>query len=192
MFMFPLRIRFHQSAGTQLAGGTIPPGRRHGQGADGTEVAVQTQIESMDKNVLDADPAQPGQFVARSQGQTQLHAVYRGKEVVCQGVGFGQAFRERQSRRYNASTNDHFDMTIEVLAASSEGELEYRVYAEGEPAPRRTGCRTSREGDTRKATLRSDPDELWPGRQSYHLVIEARDKTPSNVQKYPLTLVPDG
>ena len=60
--------------------------------ADGTEVAVQTPIESMDKTVLDVDPAQPGQYVARSQGQTQLHAVYRGKEVFAKVSVSGKRF----------------------------------------------------------------------------------------------------
>ena len=84
-----------------------------------TEVAVQAQIESMDKNVLDADPAQPGQFVARSQGQTQLHAVYRGKEVFAKVSVSGKRFQS-VNRRTTASSNDQFDMTIEVLAAAAK------------------------------------------------------------------------
>ena len=100
------------------------------KGADGTEVAVQAQIESMDKNVLDADPAQPGQFVAQSQGQTQLHAVYRGKEVFAKVSVSGMRFQNVKASHHRID-KEHFDETIEVLAAGSEGELEYRVYAEG-------------------------------------------------------------
>ena len=78
-------------------------------------------------------------------------------------------------------------MTIEVLAASSEGELEYRVYTEGE-SPKDEWVPNQPKGDTAKATLRSEQMSYGSG-DTYHLVIEARDKKTKNVQKYPLTLV---
>ncbi|MGO9109380.1 MAG: Ig domain-containing protein [Thermoguttaceae bacterium] len=155
--------------------------------ADGTEVAVQTPIESLDKNVLDADPAQPGQFMARSQGQTQLHAIYRGKEAFAKVSVSGRRFESVRSL-HNRIDHDHFDMTIEVLAAGGEGELEYRVYPEGEANPKENWVPNQPEGNSRKATLRSDPLSYGSGEQ-YHLVIEARDKNTKSVQKYPLTLV---
>ncbi len=52
----------------------------------------QAQIESMDKNVLDVDPPNPANFVARAQGQTQLQAVLSRQGGLCQGFGLGQAF----------------------------------------------------------------------------------------------------
>ena len=137
----------------------------------------------MDKNVLDADPAQPGQFVARSQGQTQLHAVYRGKEVFAKVSVSGQRFQSVKST-YNRKDKD---VTIEVLAAGSEGELEYRVYEESDANPKENWVPNQVEGDSRKATLRSDPLSLQ--RDEYHMVVEARDKATKTVQKYPLTLV---
>ena len=66
-------------------------------------------------------------------------------------------------------------MTIEVLAAGSEGELEYRVYAEGEANPKENWVPNQPEGDSRKVTLRSDTMN-YGRRPEYHLVIEARDK----------------
>ncbi len=155
--------------------------------ADGTEVAVQTPIESLDRNVLDADPAHPGQFIARSQGQTQLHAVYRGKEVFAKVSVSGLRFQSVRST-HNRIDADHFDMTIEVLAAPSEGELEYRVYTEGEANPKDNWVKNQPDGNFRKANLRSDPLSYASGDQ-YHLVIEARDTSTKSVQKYPLTLV---
>jgi hypothetical protein len=156
--------------------------------ADGTEVAVQAAIESLDKNVLDANPAQPGQFVARSQGQTQLKAVYRGKEVFAQVSVSGKRF-ETVKPVHNHVDKDTFDMTIEVLAAAAEGELEYRVYDARNPNPEDKWVPNVAEGsDKRKVTLRSDRIRYDSGDQ-YNLVIEARDKKTQSVQKYPLTLV---
>ena len=151
--------------------------------ADGTEVAVQTPIESLDKNVLDADPAHAGQFVARSQGQTQLHAVYRGKEVFAKVSVSGKRFESVKSS-HNRIDKEHFDMTIEVLAAGGEGELEYRVYAEGEASPKENWVPNQPEGDSRKVTLRSDPLNYSQG-DEYHLVIEARDKNTKSVREVP-------
>ncbi len=153
------------------------------EGADATEVAVQVLPESLDKTVLDADPAHPGQFIARSQGQTQLHALYRGKEVFAKVSVSGKRF---ESVRATYNDNEK-DVTIEVLAAGGEGELEYRVYAEGN-APKENWVPNQPEGDARKATLRSDPLNI-NDKDEYHLVIEARDKKNASVQKYPLTLV---
>jgi hypothetical protein len=152
------------------------------RGADGTEVAVQAPIDSLDKKVIDADPSTPGQFVAKSQGQTQLHAIYRGKEVFAKVSVAGQRFQNVKSS-YNRGDKT---MTIEVVAAPGEGELEYRVYEEG-AAPKETWASNQPDGDARKATLVSDP--LSSDKEEFHLVIEARDKATKSVQQYPLTLV---
>ncbi len=153
------------------------------QNANGGEpVAVQAPIESLDKNVIDADPSAPGQFVAKSQGQTQLHAIYRGKEVFAKVSVSGQRF---QSVRSSFNRGDK-TMTVEVVAAPGEGELEYRVYEEG-ATPKESWASNQPDGDARKATLVSDP--MSTDKEEFHLVIEARDKATKSVQQYPLTLV---
>ena len=153
------------------------------QNAGGGEpVAVQAKIESLDPNVIDADPSSPGQFVAKSQGQTQLHAVYRGKEAFAKVSVAGQRFQSVQSS-YNRSDKS---VTIEVSAAAGEGDLEYRVYEEG-AVPKENWVPNQAEGDTRKASLRTEP--LDTSKDEFHIVIEARDKAGKSVQKYPLTLV---
>jgi hypothetical protein len=148
----------------------------------GEKVAVQVPIESLDKNVIDADPSSPGQFTAKSQGQTQLRAVYRGKEVFAKVSVAGQRFQSVRSS-YNDSDKS---VTIDVSAAASEGEIEYRVYEDGVPPKENWVPNNQQEGDARKATLRSDPITDKP---EVHLTIEARDKATKSVQKYPLTLV---
>jgi hypothetical protein len=155
--------------------------------ADGTELAVQTLPESLDQNVLQIDPAKPGQFIARSQGQTQLRAVYRGREAFARVSVSGKRFESVKSM-HNRIDREHFDMTIEVLAASGEGELEYRVYSEGEASPKETWVPNQPDGDSRKVTLRTDP-LTYGQNEEYRLVLEARDKNTKSVQKYPLTLI---
>ena len=113
------------------------PAGASAQGIGSEPVAVQAKIASLDPNVIDADPTSPGQFAAKSQGQTQLHAVYRGKEAFAKVSVAGQRFQSVQSG-YNRGDKS---VTIEVAAAAGEGELEYRVYEEV-PCRRRTGCPT--------------------------------------------------
>ncbi len=122
------------------------------QAASGGEpVAVPAKITSLDANVIDADPAAPGQFVAKSQGQTQLHAVYRGKEVFAKVSVAGQRFQSVRSS-YNRGDKT---ITIEVAAAPGEGELEYRVYEEG-TTPKDNWASNQPAGDARKATVVTD------------------------------------
>ena len=64
-------------------------------------------------------------------------------------------------------------MTIEVLAAAGEGELEYRVYDEGERSPKENWVPNQPDGDSRKVTLRSDALSYNAG-DTYHL----RDRGP--------------
>jgi len=155
--------------------------------ADGVVVAVQTAIDSLDKNVLDADPAQPGQFIARSQGQTQLHAVYRGMDMFAKVSVSGKRF-EVVNPALNELSNDQFDVTIEVLAAPAEGELEYRVYSAEDAGPKENWVPNQADGENRKVILRSEAMNYGPRGQVYHLVLEARDKATKRVEKYPLTL----
>ena len=153
--------------------------------ADGTEVAVQVPVESLDKNVMDADPAHPGQFIAKTQGQTQLHAVYRSREVFAKVSVSGKRFET-----VNPSLNelgDKFNVSIEVLAAAAEGELEYRVFPAG-AAPQENWVSSQPDGDHRKTTLTTDTMDFGPRGQIYHFVLEARDKATKRVEQYPLSL----
>jgi hypothetical protein len=160
-----------------------------GKGADGQKVAVQAQIESMDKNVVDADPAQPGQFVAHSQGQTQLHAVYRGKEVFAKVTVSGRRFETVTPTLNNLPGNNaQFDVAIDVLAAASEGELEYRVFAKDANPADNWVKNGPAEGEKRKVTLTSDKLNFGPRGQIYQLVLEARDTATQRIEKYPLNL----
>jgi len=163
-------------------GQKVSPAVMSQSGSGAESVAVPAQVESLDTKVLGADPASPGQFVAISQGQTQLHAVYRGKEAFAKVSVAGQRF-ESVTSSYNREDKS---VTVTVMAAQGEGELEYRIYAEG-AAPQENWAANQPAGDARKAELRTDP--LDTSKDEFHLVIESRDKATRAVQKYPLTLV---
>jgi hypothetical protein len=163
-------------------GQKVTPAVMAQSGSGAEAVAVPAQVESLDTKVLNPDPANPGQFIAVAQGQTQLRAIYRGKEAFARVSVTGQRFESVRSS-YNPGDKS---VTVTVMAAQGEGELEYRVYAEG-AAPQENWASNQAAGDARKAELRTDP--LDTSKDEFHLVVEARDKATKSVQKYPLTLV---
>lgn len=180
-------LAFNQSEYVLQAGQPATPAVM-ATGPDGQPKAVQAPIESMDKNVVDADPAQPGQFVARSQGQTQFRAVYRGKELFAKVTVSGRRFETvTPTLNDQPGNNDQFTVTIEVLAAATEGGLEYRVYEQG-ANPKENWVPNQVQGEKGKVTLGSDPLKFGPRGQIYHLVVEARDKATQRIEKYPLNL----
>ncbi len=79
-------------------------------------------------------------------------------------------------------------MTIEVLAAGCEGELEYRVYAEGHQSARELGRRTNRPKATTARRPYAATLTYGPPSQVYDLVLEARDKATQRIEQYPLNL----
>ena len=156
--------------------------------ASGQQVAVQAQIESSDKNVVDHDPSDPNKFVAKSQGQTQLRATYRGNEVVANVSVAGKRF-QTVNPSLNEIPPDQFSVTIEVLAAAAEGELEYRMYpADNTNPPESWVANNQVEGENRKVTLNSGAMSKGSWGQIYQFVLEARDKATKRADKYPLTL----
>ena len=82
-----------------------------------------------------------------------------------------------------------FDVTIEVLAAASEGALEYRVYADGQTPPANWQASQPAGAESRRVVLRS-PRMPYTTRSSlYRLILEARDPA-GKVQQYPFTFRP--
>jgi len=79
-----------------------------------------------------------------------------------------------------------FTVTIDVLAAGSEGPLEYRVYGDGNPPPE-TWVTSEPSGDNRRVQIES-PRMPYRGQGAlYNLVIESRDPAGGIVQRYPFT-----
>jgi hypothetical protein len=154
-------------------------------GPDGSTVTVPAIVESNDPKIVDRVPASPGCFVGKAMGQTQLKATYKGREATCTVSVSGKRFEKVTWTPTRGK--DEFTLAIEVLAAESEGELEYRVYREG-GTPDENWAPNQPAGGTRKATLTSPAIPYGQREEVYHLVIEARDKAGKSIQTYPLTL----
>jgi len=153
------------------------------RGADGLPLPVAGTLESMDGNVTTPEEPFMGRFVAKGLGQTKLRAEYHGKEAFANVTVTGDRFVQVVDT-FNGGEQD-FDITLEVLAAASEGPLQYRVYESGQAAAE-TWVPAQTEGEFQRVTLRSP---RLPYRQRgalYNLIIEARDAAGAT-QHYPIT-----
>ena len=84
----------------------------------------------------------------------------------------GERFREVAARLNERS--DDFDVTLDVLAAASQGPLEYRVYpAEATAGENWVAAELTEDGQHRKVMLVSPPIVYGPRNARYQLIIEA-------------------
>ena len=150
----------------------------------GPPYEVPAALESMDPNVLTPDPQNPGRFVAKAFGGTQVRALYRGREAVATVEVTGKRFVS-VTPTLNEGDQD-FNVSVKVVAAESEGELEYRVYAAGQP-PAESWVPAQQAGESRQVELRSPRMAYGPRGTRYQLMIEARSPSGGSVQQYPLT-----
>ncbi len=158
-----------------------------GKGADGAPYEVPAQVTSQDPNVLAPMPDSPGHFIAKAMGRTQLKATYKGVEVFSTVTVSGTRFVDVKTTPNVRDTD--FDVGIEVLAADSEGPLEYRVYVAGQtPEENWVANQPQPQGNMRQAVLQSPKIAVGAPGTLYHLMIEARDAKTKSVQQYPLTL----
>jgi hypothetical protein len=153
-------------------------------GSDGKSHEVQAALESMNANVLAADPDAPGRFVAKGYGATQVRAVFRGHEVFASVEVTGQRF-DRVISTLDEGDRD-FAVKVQVTAAKSEGALEYRLRVVGQPPPDQWIAARS-AGDFQEVELHSPRMSYGPRDTKYPLVIEARAASGGPVQQYPLT-----
>jgi hypothetical protein len=154
------------------------------QGADGRQYEVPATLETTDANVLRPEPLLPGQFTAASLGSTQVRGVYRSREVFATVTVTGERFLDVNTT-LNEGAQD-FSVAIEVLAAASEGPLEYRTYVAGQ-APAEVWQPAEEAGEFRRVTLQSPQIPYGPRSARYSLVIEARSTVGGDVQQYPFT-----
>jgi len=181
----PLRIE--PSTISLSTGQATPPLAVVAQGQGGLCYQVPATLESMDPTVLAPDPAAPGRFIAKGLGGTQIRASYRGKEGFAEVAVSGRRFVEvHEIKDSLAGNTQSFDIGLEVLAATSEGPLEYRVYAPGQPAPENWVAAEPRDEHLR-AVLRSPPVPYGPRGSVYHLIVEARSPSDGSVQRYPFS-----
>ncbi len=150
---------------TLQVGETTPLVTVTGKGPDGTTYQAPALVESQDEKVLVATPEAPGHFQAKAMGRTQLKATYKGADVFATVTVKGNRFMEVKATP-NAGEKD-FDVSIEVLAAESEGPLEYRVYT-GRYARGHLDAQRA-EGQSRRVELRTSKLSLRPARHALSL-----------------------
>jgi len=163
------------------------------RGQQGEPRKVEAPLESLDEDILAPVSALPGRFFAKALGGTLVRAEYRGREAYAEVTVRGERFR-----KVGATLNEHandFTVTFKVLAAVSQGELEYCVYLPGESPPDAwVPAELNEEGDYREVTVSSPPIPYGPRNARYQLIIEARSPTGGSVQRYPFSfrLAPTG
>ncbi|MDY0168223.1 MAG: hypothetical protein RBS80_16865 [Thermoguttaceae bacterium] len=169
---------------TLTVGQATPPLRVYSQSPDGQMDQVPATLEATDPTVLEPDPLQPGQFVARALGSAQVRAIYRGREAFATIRVSGDRFLSVDTQ-LNARPRD-FDVSIEVLAAESEGPLEYRVYPAGQPAAE-TWVPSQADSAGHRTSLRGPRMAYGERDAMYHLILEARNPRDGSTERYPLT-----
>ncbi len=177
-------IRIEPTSINITVGQATPPLRVFAQSADGQMDQVPATLEATDASVLEPDPLQPGQFVARALGSAQVRAVYRGREAFATVQVSGDRFLEVDTR-LNARPTD-FEVSVEVLAAESEGPLEYRVYPASQP-PAENWVPSQADAAGHRTSVRSPAMPYGDRDAMYHLILEARNPRDGSTQQYPLT-----
>jgi hypothetical protein len=145
---------------------------------------VPAAFESLDQSVLTPAGLGAGTFVAQGLGGTQVRAVYRGREALANVTVTGERFL-RVDTTLESGTND-FAVRIEVLAAGSEGPLEYRVSAAGQP-PQEEWFPAQPQGDQQRALLTSSRIPYGDRTARYSLILEAQPQGGGSAQRYPFT-----
>jgi hypothetical protein len=181
------RIELQPAEVTLQVGQAAPAFAAVARGADGLPYQVPAALRSTDENVLAPDPAAPGRFVAKGFGKAEVQATYRGSTAFAKVSVSGQRFLAVEpAGRPGSPTPESFDVTVQVLAAGSEGPLEYRVYLPGQPPPE-AWVPAQPQGENLQATLRSPAVPFGARGSLYNLMIEARRTTDQTIERYPFT-----
>ena len=180
----PDTLRIEPSETSIRVGQTTPQFSVLAQDDDGRQYQVPVALNSMDTGILSPDGQLADRFVANSLGSTQVAAVYRSREVFATVTVTGERFLAVKPTLTEGEQDFH--VSIEVLAALTEGPLEYRVYAVGQ-APTEAWVPAEESGGQMRVVLRSPPMQYGPRTARYGLMVECRSQQDGSVQKYPFT-----
>jgi len=151
---------------------------------DGTTYAVPSQLTSMSPDVVGPDPGMIGRMVAKQIGTAQVKAEYQGREAFAEVQVTGKRFVSVVPELHEGP--EDFSVTLTVLAESSEGPLEYRVYAPG-TAPSENWVPSQPSDGYNQVELQSPRMPFKAHGALYQLMIEARPAGGGPVQSYPYT-----
>jgi len=181
----PDRLRIEPPEASVRVGETTPRFTVVAEDAAERQYEVPAVVESMDTNIIRPEEGlMLGRFVALSLGGTQVRAVYRGRELFATVTVAGERFVNVETT-LDEGQND-FSVGIEVLAAKSEGPLEYRAYQAGQ-TPSDVWVAAVESGEHRRVKLESPRIRYGDRSAQYHLIIEARSLQSGTQQQYPLT-----
>ncbi|MHB8897414.1 MAG: hypothetical protein ACYC6Y_01565 [Thermoguttaceae bacterium] len=145
---------------------------------------VPAELESLDPQVLSPAGLADTRFAALALGGTQIRATYRGRDALAGVTVTGERFLAVDTS-LDGGTSD-FTVRIEVLAAGSEGPLEYRVTAAGQP-PAEEWVPGQPQGTQQRAVLSSSRISYGDRTARYSLILEARPQGGGPAQRYPFT-----
>jgi len=146
---------------------------------------IPATIESTNRSILEPAGAQPGRFVARQMGSTQVRARVGDRELYADVTVSGARFDTIQTSIL-APTDKDFAVRAEITAAGVEGPLEYRVYVDGQ-GPSGPWVPARLDGSRRRVVLEGPRLPIGPPSKFYTLMFEARDPGAGTVQQYPFT-----
>jgi len=156
------------------------------RGEQGEPRKVEAPLESLDADILAPVPGVPGRFIAKALGGTSVRAEFRGHPAHADVTVRGERF-QKVDATLNMQGPD-FTVTFEVLAAASQGELEYCVHLPEEAPPDAwVPAKPSADGEHREVTLTSPSIHGGRPNARYQLIIEARSPTGGSVQRYPFS-----
>jgi len=176
-----LELAIEPARVTLGVGEAAPPLIVYASQAGGARYPVAAELESMDRSVL--APAAAG-FRAEGLGATQVRATYRGREAAAEVMVTGERFLNVATTLDSGASD--FAVQIEVLAAASEGRLEYRVVGAGGNAATEWVSATLKSGQQR--VVLASPRIPYRDRTArYSVILEARPQAGGSTQRYPFT-----
>jgi hypothetical protein len=166
-------------------GGTTPRFAVMAQSPGSTPREVTATLESMNPAILASASDQPGRFLARQMGSTQVRATV-GDRALYADVNVSGARFDTIRTSIASPTDKDFGVRAEITAAGTDGALEYRVYRTGQPGSE-PWVPAQVEGEHRRVVLESPRIPTGPPSAFYSLTFEARDPATGTVQQYPFT-----
>lgn len=176
-----LELAIEPARVTLGVGEATPPLVVYASQPGGARYPVAAVLESMDRSVLAPEGAA---FRAQGLGATQVRATYRGREAAAEVMVTGERFLN-VSTTLDSGASD-FAVQIEVLAAASEGPLEYRVV-EGDGNATNRWVPATTQGGQQRVVLTSARIPYRDRAARYSLILEARPQTGGSAQRYPFT-----
>jgi hypothetical protein len=166
-------------------GGTTPRFAVMAQSPGGTPREVASTLQSMNPAILTPATDQPGRFLAKQMGSTQVRATV-GDRVLYADVNVSGARFDTVRTSIASPTDKDFGVRAEITAAGTDGALEYRVYRTGYPGSE-PWVPAQVEGGQRRVVLESPRIPIGRPSAFYSLTFEARDPATGTVQQYPFT-----